>query len=134
MTVSDQIIQVLNVLCAKFGIVIDWTSENVIPYLSVLGDKLVAWEIWSSVAWMGIMVALSIAGIIGAKSLNSSLKRSMDDIDYTICLTLIIIAAAVLCLVTIIVLGTQIMDIIKCVTFPEMHIFEYIKSLIDSGS
>lgn len=134
MTVSDQIIQVLNVLCAKFGVVIDWTSANVIPYLETLCGKLVIYEIWTSVAWMGIMVALSIAGIIGAKSLSSSLKRSMDDIDYTIGLTLIIIAAAVLCLVTIIVLGTQIMDIIKCVTFPEMYVFEYIQNLINSGS
>ena len=30
MTVSEQIIQVLDALCEKFGLVIDWTSENAI--------------------------------------------------------------------------------------------------------
>lgn len=34
MTVSDQIINVLDALCEKFGLVIDWTSENVVPYLT----------------------------------------------------------------------------------------------------
>lgn len=52
MTVSDQIIQVLDNLCEKFGLAIDWTSENVIPYLTTLCTKLVSYEIWTSVAWL----------------------------------------------------------------------------------
>jgi hypothetical protein len=28
---------------------------------------------------------------------------------------------------------TQIMDIIKCVTFPEMYIFEYVQGLMNGG-
>ena len=30
---GDEIIKVINDLCGKFGIAIDWTSSNVIPYL-----------------------------------------------------------------------------------------------------
>ena len=33
MKVSNQIIEVLEYLCQKFGIVIDWTSESILPYL-----------------------------------------------------------------------------------------------------
>ena len=39
MQVSDQIIQVLDALCEKFGIVINWSGENVIPYLQELIKK-----------------------------------------------------------------------------------------------
>lgn len=33
MQVSDQIIEVLNYLGEKLGVTIDWTSENVLPYV-----------------------------------------------------------------------------------------------------
>lgn len=33
MQVSDQIIQVLDAICDKFGLAVDWTSTNVLPYL-----------------------------------------------------------------------------------------------------
>lgn len=36
MTVSEQIISVLDALCEKFGIAINWTEENVIPYVEIL--------------------------------------------------------------------------------------------------
>ena len=35
---SEQIIEVLNALCEKFGIAIDWTAENVMPYLTDLAE------------------------------------------------------------------------------------------------
>lgn len=131
MTVSDQIIQVLNELCAKFGIVIDWTSENVIPYVTTLCTKLISWEIWSSVAWMGIMVVLSIISIIFAIVLR---KKLLDSIGFgdgvmSVIYTLFI----VIWIVTVIVVSTQIFDIIKCYTFPEMFVFEYIKGLINDS-
>lgn len=50
MQVSDQIIKVLDNLCEKFGLAIDWTSETVLPYVSTLMTHLISYEIWSSVA------------------------------------------------------------------------------------
>ena len=45
MTVSSEIIEVLDYLGEKFGIAIDWTSNNVLPYLQTLADKFIKWEI-----------------------------------------------------------------------------------------
>lgn len=131
MTVSEQIIQVLNALCEKFGIVIDWTSANVIPYLGTLCGKLVSYEIWTSVAWMAFMVVLSIIGIIVAKVLYEKIRDAFEVDDFwqipvVTCLTVVWLA-------TIVVLGTQVMDIIKCVTFPEMYVFEYVTNLVKSA-
>lgn len=39
--ISDEIIKVLDDLCERFGIVIDWASENVVPQLTVLCEKLI---------------------------------------------------------------------------------------------
>lgn len=132
MTVSEQIIQVLNALCEKFGLVIDWTSENVIPYLGELCGKLVNYEIWTSVAWMAVMMLLSIISGLCAKKLLPIAKEKLDEFDYPIVTIITVIVVATLCFATIIVVGTQIFDIVKCVTFPEMYIFEYVKGMIDN--
>ena len=131
MTVGEQIIQVLNALCEKFGLVIDWTSENVIPYLGELCGKLVNYEIWTSVAWMATMVLLS--GIFGlcAKKVIPIAREKLDEYDYPIAATITVIFVATFCFATIICCGVQIFDIVKCVTFPEMYIFEYVKHAIE---
>lgn len=128
MTMSDQIIQVLDALCEKFGIVIDWTSANVIPYLTTLMGKLVQWEIWSSVAWIVFAV---IGTVVCVVLFILSIKR-FDEWDV---FTAILIPVAVIGgLIAISGLVMEIMDIIKCCTFPEMFVFEYVQNLINGAS
>ena len=127
MNVSDQIIQVLDNLCEKFGIAIDWTSENVFPYLKTLCEKLVTWEIWSSVAWMGFAVLLLTIGITFTVV---SIKK-FGKLDGAEVLTFFISLFCYIAFVGIIM--TQTFDIIKCTTFPEMYIFEYVQRVLNSG-
>lgn len=127
MMVSDQIIQVLDALCEKFGIAIDWTSANIIPYLTTLGSKLVTYEIWTSVAWIAFAVVLAVVSIIFAVV---TYKR-FGDLGGAEVLTCL---ASIVCgFFAVVIIGVQVMDIIKCVTFPEMHIFEYIQYMLNSG-
>ena len=48
MSISDQIIAVINDLCQKFGIAIDWTAENVLPYIEDLCARYIQFEIQTS--------------------------------------------------------------------------------------
>lgn len=139
MTVSEQIIQVIDALCEKFGIVINWTSDNVIPYIEMLGKKLVTYEICTSIVWLVIMITVSISSIVIARKsfpiFLQEIKRTTD--KYGLCTSnwdvgfgFSIAGLAVINIVSIIVIITQAMDIIKCLTFPEMYIFEYITALI----
>lgn len=128
MQVSDQIIAVLDNLCEKFGLAIDWTSETILPYATTLLTKLVSYEIWTSVAYIIFAVLGTIACIV-------IIKQSIahfDDLD------IFAIMAITLCVgvggVAVVKIGTEIMDIIKCVTFPELFVFEYIQNLINSGT
>lgn len=134
MTISEQIIQVLDALCEKFGIVIDWTNANVIPYLEVLCSKLIAYEIGTSIAWMAIMILVSVGCMVATKRFYPAFKNGIENQEYceigwsvgSVCA---IIGLVIIYLSTIIVCGVQIMDIIKCTTFSEMYIVEYIQRL-----
>lgn len=127
MTVSDQIIQVLDALCEKFGLAIDWTSANVVPYLTTLGAKLVSFEIWSSVVWIAVAVVMLVAGIIFAVVTY----KHWGDLDGLEVLTGT--GAIIFTFVGVAVICVQVFDIIKCMTFPELYIFEYIQRMLDSG-
>ena len=139
MTVSDQINQVLDNLCEKFGLVIDWTSENVLPYVSTLCTKLVSYEIWTSVAWMSIMVVMSIASVIVTKRLIPIYKSGLEkdrrtcDVGWSMLTGFSIFGLCILYIATIMVIVSQVMDIVQCVTFPEMYIFEYARRVLNSG-
>ena len=63
MTVSSEIIEVLDYLGEKFGIAIDWTSNNVLPYLQTLADKFIKWEISTSIVWI-VIAAFIMVGMI----------------------------------------------------------------------
>lgn len=130
MTVSDQIIQVLNDLCEKFGLAIDWTGENVIPYVMTLGERLVNYGVWTSAAWIVICVIASISCI--AVFRGKSLRALCDDDEFIGGISYIVVCGIGIFGVVGIIVNT--FEIIKCLTFPELYIFEYIQNLINSAS
>ena len=136
MTVSEQIIQVLDVLCEKFGIAINWASDNVIPYVETLCKKLVTYEIATSIASIIFMLILVIASIIATKMLYPVFKKGIEneevyEIGWSVSSVFAIVGLAILYLSTLIVFVCETEDIIKCVTFPEMYVFEYVGRLIN---
>lgn len=122
MTISSQIIEVLNDLCKRFGIVIDWSAENVIPYLQELAGKYISWEIATSWAWIvigGILIALGLLLIY---------------YDLTVWnFGLAIIVGVVIGFIGICTVGDQTFDIITCKHLPEKMIFEYVSYLMKSA-
>lgn len=138
MTVSEQIIQVINVLCEKFGIAIDWTSENVIPYITSLCGKLIKFEVCTSILTMVIWVAIIITSIVITKKLypvfKNGVKENLENYDcgWIILSVFAVIALFVINIVGICIVEQQVTDIIKCVTFPEMYVFEYIQKIVNT--
>ena len=64
MEISEQVIKVLDAVCDKFGIAIDWTSNNVIPYIEHLGNKIIAYDICMSIMWLIIGCTIPLTGAI----------------------------------------------------------------------
>jgi hypothetical protein len=133
MTISEQIIQVIDNLCTKFGIAINWTGENVIPYLEVLCKKLITYEIATSAMWILLVWVLFGVSALTLKKMHPWLMKksneSFDEIyefmDVVLWITTIILGIVMICITC-----DQAIDIIKCFTFPEMYVFEYVSALM----
>ena len=127
MSVSKEIINVLDALADKFGIVVDWTSSNVIPYLNQLSGKYISYEIVTSIFWAILGIILLILSVIFYKKGIKNFKKSKDYENY--CRSqrddfeaLFIIEMVVTVVLTVMGIGCllcNIYDIITCYTFPE---------------
>lgn len=139
MEVSDQIIKVLDKVSEKFGIAIDWSSKNVLPYIQQLGDRIVKYDLYESIFWLVVCVIGIIASAIfiklickGYKSIKNNDKESIffEDISgpfptfITNILGTFIIFLLVLCVIGII---TNINSIIQDIVLPEKTIVEFIR-------
>lgn len=131
MTVSEQIIQVLDNLGEKFGLAIDWSSENILPYVNELMNKAVSYELWMNIIiFTFITIGLALSWIIFFKTI----KNKNFDCDYfdalTITAVISIILAVLFSIAFIICLIFCTSTIIACLTFPEKVIFDMIKPML----
>lgn len=116
---SSEIIKVLDELCARFGIAIDWTSENVMPQLEIIAKKLVNYEYFTSIAWLIFGIVLIIVGI---GLVIADVRFDWDGFG--------IIVGGLMVICGMIISVYQIMDIIACRTFPEKVILDYLKTYL----
>ena len=124
MSFSSQFIEVLDALCAKFGIVIDWTSQNVMPYLTDLAARIITYEIWTSAAWIIIAAILSL---ITWKMTKRDCKADTFDDEWFLG-WFVRILIGVFCFITIIF---QVFDIIEALALPEKTLYDFVMGLID---
>ena len=127
MTVSSEIIEVLDYLGEKFGIAIDWTSNNVLPYLQTLIDKFIKWEISTSIVWIAIAAFVIVAMIV---LINLKGFREINEETYG----MLWISIIVLIIVSFIVICIQIFDIVECNMFPEKALYDFIKVMLKQNS
>lgn len=132
MNVSDQIIAVIDSLCEKFGVAVDWTSETVLPYVEQLCQRYIKYEIITSIAGIVLMLTLCVVSFVVSKLLcKKAAEDDWDDCCASYWFASIGVAALIaIGIVAIIVICCQCHDIITCMTFPEKQIFEYVQSLI----
>ena len=128
MTISSEIIEVLDYVGEKFGIAIDWTSNNVLPYLQTLVDKFIQWEIFTSILWIAITVFV-IAMIIGLMNL-----KGIREFNKEVCDDELWILAGIIILGFFVVICVQIFDIIECNVFPEKVLYDFIKTMLNQNS
>lgn len=109
---SNEIIKVLDTICDKFGLVIDWTSQNVTPYVEQLCEHIVRYELSSSILYILIAI-LAIVLVIG-------IYKVYGDEDY-------VGFSAIICIVAFIVICKQLFDILAATTFLEKILIEFMQ-------
>ena len=119
MSFSSQFIEVLDALCAKFGIVIDWTSQNVVPYVTDLATRIITYEIWTSAVWI---VIVTILFLIAWKMTKRGCKTDTFDDEWFLG-WFVRILIGVFCFITIVF---QVFDIIEALALPEKTLYDFI--------
>lgn len=143
MTVSDEIIKVLNAFSKKIGITIDWTQNNILPYMQKLCDKYITYEMITSIFWIIIGICLLILGIYCIKKSKyywmkekEEKKKGKGDTEeaYDANVTCFVFAcAATACILFgVVIIIDNILNIITCVTFPEKKILKELQTVYKS--
>ena len=134
MNVSEQIINVFNALCEKFGIVVDWTKANVLPYVQDLCNRIITYLIAKDIV---TIIFIIIGFIISLFTFKFCFKRfkdinCYDDVGWEIGSVVSGIIMCMLGLTGIIVIPITIMEIIQACTIPELTIVQIIEELIET--
>lgn len=125
---SNEIIKVLDHICDKFGIAIDWSSSNIIPYLQDLMVRITKYVTYTSIFWLVISILTIIISIyLSIKLVKWSKDTYYDDIITT--------GSAVITPIIVIIFflvgATACQNLIEINTIPEKYIIEMIQDKTD---
>lgn len=127
-SLSTEVIKILDALCQKFGLVIDWTTTNIVPYMETLCGKIINYEIATSIVCMIIGVAVCIICLILFSLVHKNQEFGVDELyagktDESVrqfictCIGIAFIGGLIFII-------AQTFDIVTCCTFPEKLLIE----------
>ena len=122
---SNEIIKVLDDLSKRFGIAIDWSSANIMPYLQDLMARIVKYETYTSIAWLILGAIILLIGLYFIRKAIKFLKSEEPDSEIFFIVSMIIAMFSLMTGPSIIF--TQVDDIIEINTIPEKYIIEQIQ-------
>lgn len=127
---SDEIIKVLNNLGEKFGMTIDWTSQNVMPYLQDLMNRFIGLQNAKAIVWMVIsLIVLIVLIIIIVKTIKHIKKLFKEKYDYgdrVFWYSLVWMFGGFLIIVFLAVLFGNLFGLFQNIYTPEITLLEYI--------
>lgn len=125
---SKELIEALTELANKFGLAIDWTSQNAMPYLQELMNRIIRFEIVTSIMWLiwGLLHLLS--AVLWIKAIRYANKKIQDDKwgDWDFYKWLFVLGMAITIIIGLLITITQIEDILMCNILPEAIVLRYI--------
>ncbi len=130
---SEEIIKVLDELGKRFGIVIDWSNQNIIPYLQELLKRFICYRNITACVWITISIAITIGGVVMLEFLNKWIKsdnynRDNFNDDEALAAVGYIFSICIIALGIGLIIG-NILGIAKNIYMPEMVVYEYIKNI-----
>ena len=135
MEVSNQIIEVLEYLSTKMGVVVDWTAENVMPYLRDLTERMISYQIVNESIQMGfsafLMIGLTIATVL---LLKKGLRESRYSTGWDFAVPFITIFGPLSIVGMVAWFGCSFASLLKWIYLPEFQMVEYITNLIGTMS
>lgn len=127
---SSEVSEALTAIGEQFGLVIDWSQQNVQPYIENLIQRVAQYKIASNICGLVILALIITAStimIIRFCKMKSSGRITVGNDEFEIGL---MVVSAVCLIMGIIISIFVIQDIFKCYYVPEMVFIEEVKSSI----
>lgn len=123
MNFSSEFERSIDILCARFGIALDWGNENVVPYLKDLMERFIQFKIQTSTFYTCISLFIFVVGVI-LLIIGAVMEHNRDDGFLSLVIGFIGAVSGFIgaCI--------NIYVIIKCNTIPEMIVLEYLKNVM----
>lgn len=130
---SEEIIKVIDELGKRFGVAIDWSNQNIIPYLQELLKRFICYRNITACVWIIISIAMTIGGIVVFKFLNKWKKsdnynKSYGSEDDLLVVLGYIFSTCIIALGIVLIVGNML-GIVENICMPEMVVYEYIKNI-----
>lgn len=125
---SNEVIKVLDHIRDKFGIAIDWSSSNVMPYLQDLMVRMTKYVTYTSILWLVISVLVVAFCIIGSIKI---IKATADSYDSEFIIMLCCVVTVIFSILFIIVGINACENLIEVNTVPEKYIIEMVQDATD---
>ena len=74
---SSEVSEVLNTLGEKFGLFVDWSQQNVQPYIEDLMQRVVQYNLAINICWLVVSTILFVIGTIFISRIISKLVLPM---------------------------------------------------------
>lgn len=117
-----EIEKAIDKIAEKFGIVVDWSQDNIYPYIRDILQRYRTVSIVHDAVAIGILGLLILSAILILKSRGKSIKDSYDEFIFVIFMVLYFFVLAFLLLITI----CKIYDLTSWIFVPEM---QFVKEL-----
>lgn len=141
---GEEVIKVLKHLGDQFGVAIDWSSANIMPYLNDLMSRMVKYGIYINIYYIFYTIFciafLIVVSVILYKVSCKMIIKSDKDKDYTGLaegLTIAFIVSLAATIITTVVgiayISNHIANIIELNTVPEKYVIEVIQDKINDS-
>ena len=133
MEISKEVITILDYLGEKLGVSIDWTSQNVMPYVQEFAQRYIKYDIASSALWLVVCLLIDITVIaISVKLYKTARKEHKDngwrwDIDDTM---LYVAPTFLIIIIPTVLMLCSINSIFRDIFIPELRLYELLKGMM----
>ena len=145
MTFSEQFKEVFELICDKMGVAIDWTQENVVPYVMELCKRFVIFNIVEEALWLvGSIIVVVAIGFL-SKKIFEDYKKCADTrkdtfwweefcggISPKIGTIFALVIGGMLLLLGLIMIPCSILELLKWAIVPEVQIIKEITSFVSA--
>ena len=139
---SIEMANCLKELSEQTGLAIDWSTENLAPYLAKLYERIVQWLIMEKIIGIGIAAGVTILCLIIFAFMVKRYKKEQADnskngwfysyYDEGVGATAVVLGVFLLStiIICVIISGYYAIEIVKLNTVPEASVLKYIQSIL----